>query len=521
MRTRRGRVRCWTVATPLLTVALLSAWPATPAWALVYFKGIGPTFYGATSVSPDGAYVGIARYGHTGYRRHSVSGISVDVGLESQPNGMSTDGGVVAGTRVRTGSDDKAFRWTQATGRIFLPPPVPEPPAPFSEAWDVTADGTLVVGGTKTTTGTSALQWTQAGGTVPLGDLPGGGEYSIARGVSADGTVIVGHGLTATRYEAFRRTSVGGLVGLGGIGGNVFDSWANGVSADGAVIVGGGNLSDVVNPDREAFRWTAAGGMVGLGDLLGGGQDSEARATSGDGSVVVGVASGMRAFIWDAGNGMRNLQTVLTTNYGVDLTGWQLREATAISDDGTVIAGSGRFNGLPGAWFVDLDWVPMRVSGAFTAIRYNPLGFRTMPTDGLRPTDVGLDLTAVLEDFTLSRDQQFATIIWYYDPDEVAMKRVVEGSLRLHWSDNELWYAGGTTPEGGFGRGFDMGDTTRDPSLFGMGTFGINSAENYVWANVAHASTYAIVGALVPEPCTTGLLALMGLGLWRRRRHAR
>ena len=82
--------------------------------------------------------------------------------------------------------------------------------------------------------------------------------------------------------------------------------------------------------------------MQPLGDLPGGSFSSEARAVSADGTVVVGrgaTASGNRAFVWDAANGMRSLQTVLA-DAGVDLTGWQLIDATAISADGTTVVGT-------------------------------------------------------------------------------------------------------------------------------------------------------------------------------------
>jgi hypothetical protein len=39
---------------------------------------------------------------------------------------------------------------------------------------------------------------------------------------------------------------------------------------------------------------------------------------------------------------MRSLENVLTSHYGLDLTGWELRYATGISDDGLTIVGGGR-----------------------------------------------------------------------------------------------------------------------------------------------------------------------------------
>jgi len=59
-----------------------------------------------------------------------------------------------------------------------------------------------------------------------------------------------------------------------------------------------------------------------------------------DGSVVVGYSIN-GAFIWDAAGGMQSLKKTLTNVYGIDLSGWYLIEATGISDDGSVIVGTG------------------------------------------------------------------------------------------------------------------------------------------------------------------------------------
>ncbi|MCH7603269.1 MAG: hypothetical protein IIB54_10920, partial [Planctomycetes bacterium] len=60
-------------------------------------------------------------------------------------------------------------------------------------------------------------------GTVPsfqgLGDLPGGSISSGAWGVSADGSVVVGVSSSTSGQEAFRWTSGGGMVGLGDLAG--------------------------------------------------------------------------------------------------------------------------------------------------------------------------------------------------------------------------------------------------------------------------------------------------------------
>ena len=84
--------------------------------------------------------------------------------------------------------------------------------------------------------------------------------------------------------------------------------------------------------------------MISLGDIPEGSIDSIAYDVSADGSIVVGFAQSAteaNAFIWDADHGMRVLRDVLTNDFGLDLTGWRLREATGISADGVTIVGWG------------------------------------------------------------------------------------------------------------------------------------------------------------------------------------
>jgi probable HAF family extracellular repeat protein len=203
-----------------------------------------------------------------------------------------------------------------------------------SEAWGVSADGSVVVGLAHNAAGQyRAFRWTASGGMQDLGTLPGGSS-SQANGVSADGAVVVGWSLNAASPpRAFRWTASGGMQDLGTLPGGS-SSQANGVSADGAVVVG---LAHNAASAPRAFRWTAAGGMQDLGTLPG--YDySWANGVSADGSVVVG-SSGEHAFRWTASGGMEDLNTTyasLLTNGSV------LVEAIAISPDGRYIVGYGR-----------------------------------------------------------------------------------------------------------------------------------------------------------------------------------
>jgi probable HAF family extracellular repeat protein len=130
---------------------------------------------------------------------------------------------------------------------------------------------------------------------VGLGDLAGGVFSSEAYGVSADGSVVVGQSASASGAEAFRWTEGGGMVGLGDLAGGVFSSSALGVSADGSVVVGYGNSAS----GREAFLWDASDGMQSLRDVLiaGGatGLDdwslTDATGVSADGRTIVGYGT--------------------------------------------------------------------------------------------------------------------------------------------------------------------------------------------------------------------------------------
>ena len=84
-----------------------------------------------------------------------------------------------------------------------------------------------------------------------LGDLTGRGFYSQAFGVSADGSVVIGSSSSAVGGEAFRWTSVGGMVGLGDLPGQDFWSFAFGVTADGSTVVG---VSQAAS-GNEAVLW--------------------------------------------------------------------------------------------------------------------------------------------------------------------------------------------------------------------------------------------------------------------------
>ena len=200
-----------------------------------------------------------------------------------------------------------------------------------SEAIDVSANGLVVVGHSRSASGQEAFRWTRAGGMVGLGQLPGGSSKSQASGISADGSVAAGYAWSTSSVEAFRWTKAEGMVGLGYVPGGGSHSEAHDVSANGLVVVGESRSASA--PYSEAFRWTQTEGMVGLGDLPGADLYSAALAVSADGLVVVGFGSsgaGLEAFRW---------QSDVMAGLG-DLPGGSFHSCAAdVSADGSVVVG--------------------------------------------------------------------------------------------------------------------------------------------------------------------------------------
>jgi probable HAF family extracellular repeat protein len=344
----------------LLVFVMLGPAAAASFQGLGFLPGGYRLYSIAYDVSADGSVVvGLSRSANGIEAFRWENGVMTGLGdlpdgrFYSVARGVSADGSVVVGISWFSQFESKAFRWEDdgnpatedMVGLGFLTGGV----VTDSGARGVSADGSVVVG---TANHYEAFRWEDDGNPATddmegLGFLTGGVVTdSGARGVSADGSVVVGFGYSASGVEPMRWTQAGGMVGLGALPGGIFHASAQGVSADGSVVVG---IARSTFADWEAFRWEDDGNpdtndMVGLGHLPDGGHWSSAFDASADGSVVVGSsdpASGDQAFIWDATNGMRGLKSVLVDDFGLDLTGWTLRSANGISDDGLTIVGEG------------------------------------------------------------------------------------------------------------------------------------------------------------------------------------
>lgn len=328
--------------------------------------------------------------------------------VESHALGVSADGSTVVGRSAVAGGFE-AFRWQNGvlTGLGDLGG------GPFeSSAIGCNSDGSVIVGTARDATTQRGVRWN---GTtlVQLPALPGLGGYSECRGISADGLTLCGYNSNGliTGYSAISGhriqngvstelpypgasgqldaactpqpsedgSVIGGRVRLGGLNyqacrwngttltllpalnGAPGPSYSQclAVSGDGSVQVGVSTSAASPNYlQGEACRW-AGGAVHSLGALPGALHRGAARSTNRGGSIVVGTAqnsaAALVAFIWDAQHGMRDLKQVLESEYGLLLTGWTLRDATAITPNGDVIVGWGvNPAGLTEGWIARL-----------------------------------------------------------------------------------------------------------------------------------------------------------------------
>ena len=175
-----------------------------------------------------------------------------------------------------------------------------------SEATWMSADGTVVAGGSAHGAVQQAFRWTAESGVVPLGLL----RMATSCGLQTlpaelDGRTLFG----MCGSDAFRWSASSGIVSLGSLSGYVqLLPWS--ISADGNRITG-----EARRPagDSQVFYWSADSGLLGLGFLPGDVQTSSRPVTgmSSDGATIVGsssAASGASvAFRWTKASGMQRL----------------------------------------------------------------------------------------------------------------------------------------------------------------------------------------------------------------------
>jgi probable HAF family extracellular repeat protein len=228
-----------------LGVALLLAFPTVEFAAS--FQGLGnlaggnPPHSIPHDISPNGAIVVGESHSANGleaYRWSKDTGM-VALGYLGGEDFFSTawrisaDGLVIVGASRSPSSGERteAFRWTAELGMVGMGD---LPGGAFSSsARGVSADGTVITGVSTSELAPSLgelFRWTESTGLEGLGTLggsqiPAGVPWQISR----DGTTIVGWSSSENGREAFRWTRSEGMVGLGDLPGLLFDSQATDV----------------------------------------------------------------------------------------------------------------------------------------------------------------------------------------------------------------------------------------------------------------------------------------------------
>lgn len=355
-------------ASALLTIGV--GLPATAGAQTAVFQPIehaassAHTYY-AQAVSADGkVVVGYARdYGSDqAYRWTEADGYQ-DLGSMAgfaegdQALGVSGDGSTIVGF-AKSGATGRAFRWSAGSGMVSLGNPGPATSS--NEAHGISTDGQVIVGRSAFGSSSTSLAFrrTSSGTLQNLGDLaPQFDIDSLAYDVSADGGVVVGQAYTGKAFSAFRWQG-GAMQSLGTLGPTEFyASYAYGVSADGSVVVGSTNMPDF---STQAFRWTAEG-MVALPPVDEGFPQSDAYAVTANGRMIVGKSTkptteGGSAAFWIDGE-PRSLWEYLVDEHGIDPADYgfgTLYEIRDVSADGSTLVGWGIGNGTNRAFRVTI-----------------------------------------------------------------------------------------------------------------------------------------------------------------------
>jgi hypothetical protein len=286
-------------------------------------------------VSDDASTIVIS-YGSGGNALWKMGTVTQLIGFNY--NDMTPDGSILAGTKGYGSASGEAFIYQSGTYSYFG----------NGTAMHISNNGTVVAGKNSANYDTGvACIWIN-GVREDLGYLSSNHKYSYVSGISGDGRTMVGLSklsyYDSSDHQTFiwSGTSMEQLPGPEG-----FTKWyPQAVSYDGSIVTGGfqngGYSQACIYHDGSTIALENPDGYI----------LSYARDMTADGSIIIGDSAfsekigiatyfRYRAVIWDEENGARLLQSVLEEDWGLDLTGWILENAIGISEDGSMVYGTG------------------------------------------------------------------------------------------------------------------------------------------------------------------------------------
>lgn len=270
---------------------------------------------------------------------------------------VSDNGSVIVGDIPETSIEDfsnQAAMWTDEDGWVglgWLPNAGVCPSR--SDSYEVSADGTVVVGLSWDGCSGRGFRWTAATGMQQLQNLARGGNRASV--CSSDGSVIAGFAQgTFNRTPALWNgdTLEGTLLDPTG---DAQGEW-HGMSDDGQILLGT-LYTGAPDGAYDAVKWTAGGGaqVIGNGSLINGWAGHAFDIA--DNGTIVGfdmLLGNRRAWIQPNGTGPLVLLKDYITSLGATVpSGLNLEVAQAISVDGRVIIGHSAYMG---AWIITLDY---------------------------------------------------------------------------------------------------------------------------------------------------------------------
>jgi uncharacterized membrane protein len=244
----------------------------------------------------------------------------------SQAIDLSADGSTVLGQSIDN-AGMQMFRWSAETGFSLVPLFDNGSGFPNFFATSISGDGSTLGGYAYTGAWTEAIKWSETDGFSPLGVLTsetGWDQYSLGLDLSSDGNAMAISGtapITPFTAAIVWTTSMG-LVPIGFLPEDQPDpfyasfSFSQAISSDGQTVVGSSASTKHLDRGDQAFRWSMGEGILALGFLPGENQ-STATAVSADGSVVVGL-SGMTAFRWTEETGMEAIGFFVPSGVSAD-----------------------------------------------------------------------------------------------------------------------------------------------------------------------------------------------------------
>lgn len=257
--------------------------------------------------------------------------------FSSWANGVN-DLGRVTGGSWYDAEENHAFTWSQRGGMLDLGT---LPGFAGSDAHSINLFGQVVGTAFEVGPGDSgppnAFLWTSADGMQLLGNLLGG-QYSYAFGINNLGQAVGVADTGEYNYHAFLWTKRGGMVDVG--------AWTPAAINNLGQVVGSGNFQS----QNHAVLWTRRQGLRDLGTLAGG--NSSSAAAIDDFGVVVGQSTianspnTSHAMLWSPRSGMWDLNDLIPAN-----SGWVLNNATGINILGQVV-GDGTINGQQHAFLL-------------------------------------------------------------------------------------------------------------------------------------------------------------------------